>query len=273
MPYGIRTQGDYMIPWKWATLASFATAIFTVYLMLYIQEIIHPIQVLAMVTVWYIRRGYNPRHHIISASVEKTRTFFTRRVLPESLYLTSMHQGKSSSPRRFSLLTSNLIRPDDDELVMVSCSGKQGALLSLPFPAEREDTVARGDFGEWLVKNIDGCMRVAEDLGLGVNRTEDLILVTGRHLARSWINVVFPECRGSAQVSFVARVSEDSGVHLEERSVTGGDLKLGPSGEVGPPTMLRHQPMLRVHVPDALGTRTYPRTNAYSFGGTVLFVS
>jgi hypothetical protein len=185
-----------------------------------------------------------------------------------------MHQGKSSSPRRFSLLTSNLIRPDDDELVMVSCSGKQGALLSLPFPAEREDTVARGDFGEWLVKNIDGCMRVAEDLGLGVNRTEDLILVTGRHLARSWINVVFPECRGSAQVSFVARVSEDSGVHLEERSVTGGDLKLGPSGEVG---LLQccgiMGRMLRVHVPDALDTRTYPRTNAYSFGGTVLFVS
>lgn len=126
-----------------------------------------------------------------------------------------------------------LIRPDDDLQVTVSCSGKKGALLSLPFPAEREDTVARDDFGKWLVKNIDSCMRIAEELGLGINRMEDIILVTGRHLARSWINTVFSECRGRAQVSFIAQVTGDSSLHLEERNASGGDLKLGPSGEVG----------------------------------------
>ena len=76
-------------------------------------------------------------------------------------------------------------------------------------------------------------MKVAEDLGLGVNRMEDIILVTGRHLARSWVNVVFSENRGGAQLSFVVQASGNSGVRLEERSATGGDLKLGPSGEVG----------------------------------------
>jgi len=74
-------------------------------------------------------------------------------------------------------------------------------------------------------------MKVAEDLGLGVNRMEDIILVTGRHLARSWVNVVFSENRGGEQLSFVVQASGNSGVHMEERSATGGDLKLGPSGE------------------------------------------
>jgi len=76
-------------------------------------------------------------------------------------------------------------------------------------------------------------MRVADELGLGVNRMEDIILVTGRHLARSWINAVFSECRGHAQLSFIARVAGNSSIHLEERNAAGGDLKLGPSGEVG----------------------------------------
>src|SRR5712672_995559 len=112
------------------------------------------------------------------------------------------------------------MRPDDDTQVTFSCSGRQGALLYLPFPAEREDTVALGDFGKWLIKNIYGCMRLAEERGLGVNRMEDIILVTGRHLARSWIRAVFSESRGGAEVSFVAQVSRDSVVHLEQRNAS-----------------------------------------------------
>ena len=144
-----------------------------------------------------------------------------------------MPQGKLGSQRGFSLLTTHSTRPDNDVRVTVSCSGRQGALLSLPFPAACEDTVAQGDFGKWLVKNIDCCMKVAEDLGVGVNRMEDIILVTGRHLARSWVNVVFSEYQAGAQLSFVVQVSGNSGVHLEGRSATGADLKLGPSGKVG----------------------------------------
>jgi hypothetical protein len=118
-------------------------------------------------------------------------------------------------------------------MVTVACSGKQGALLSLPLPAQREDTIARSDFGKWLVEHIDDCMKIADDLGLGINRMEDIILVTGRHLARSWVSVLFSEYRTGARVSFVAQASGDSGVRLQERSMSGGDLKLGPSGEVG----------------------------------------
>jgi len=158
-----------------------------------------------------------------------------------------MPQGKSRLQRRILLLTSHFIRPDDDAQVTVSRSGRQGALLSLPFPAACEDTVAQGDFGKWLVKNIDCCMKIAEDLGLGVNRMEDIILVTGRHLARSWVNVIFSESRGGAQLSFVVRTSGNSGVHLEGRSATGGDLKLGPNGEVSFCTVFWLHLIMRIH--------------------------
>jgi len=158
-----------------------------------------------------------------------------------------MRQGKLRFERGIPLLTSHFIRPDDNAQVTVSCSGRQGALLSLPFPAACEDTVAQGDFGKWLVKNIDCCMKIAEDLGLGVNRMEDIILVTGRHLARSWVNVVFSESRGGAQLSFAVRTSGNSGVRLEGRSATGGDVKLGPSGEVSFCTIFWLHLIMRIH--------------------------
>ena len=123
--------------------------------------------------------------------------------------------------------------PDDDTQVTFACSGKQGALLYLPFPAEQEDTVAFGDFGKWIVKNIHDCMRFADERGLGVNRMEDIILVTGRHLAKSWVRAVFSENRGGAQVSFVVNASGNSVLRLEERNVSGAQLKFGPDGQVG----------------------------------------
>jgi hypothetical protein len=124
------------------------------------------------------------------------------------------------------------MRPDD---VSFSCSGKQGALLYLPFPAQRKDTVALGDFGKWIISNIYNCMRLTEERGLGVDRMEDIIIVTGRHLAKSWARAVFSEIPGqrAAEVSFKAEASGSSVVHLEGRNASGAQLEFGPSGEVG----------------------------------------
>lgn len=105
--------------------------------------------------------------------------------------------------------------------------------MFLPFSAQREDTVARGEFGRWIVKNINIWFAFARNLGLGINGIEDIILVTGRHRARSWVYATFYESQPDAQVSFGVRVSSNSSVHLEWRDVRGGELKLGPSGEVG----------------------------------------
>ena len=126
-----------------------------------------------------------------------------------------------------------IIRPDD---VTFSCSGTRGALSYLPFPADREETSAHGDFRKWILKYIDDCFKIADAFGCGVNHMGDIVLVTGRHLARSWINVAFSGSgSGSstgAQVSFKVQVTGDLHVDLEELDVSGAELKLGPSGEV-----------------------------------------
>jgi hypothetical protein len=64
---------------------------------------------------------------------------------------------------------------------------------------------------------------------------EDIILVTGRHLARSWANVAFSESQSGEQASFVV-AADDSGVNVEwrlSREDAGGvALNCGPSGQV-----------------------------------------
>jgi hypothetical protein len=130
-------------------------------------------------------------------------------------------------------------RPEDDSEVTFSCYGKQGALLSLPVPAQGEDTVAFGDFGKWMIKHINSWFAFARGLGLGISRMEDIILVTGRHLTKSWVNVAFTQRRRDSCVSFDVQVSSHGHVALEQQYVHGGDLKLGPTGWVW-----------RVHIPE-----------------------
>ena len=84
-----------------------------------------------------------------------------------------------------------------------------------------------------MLENIDACFKVSENLGYGVERMEDIILVTGCHLAKSWVSVTFSDNKGGSEASFGVRVSRNSGVQFDERSVNGRGLKLGPSGEVG----------------------------------------
>ncbi len=156
------------------------------------------------------------------------------------------------------------MRSYDDPVVTFSCSGKQGVSLYLPFPAQQKDTVATGDFKQWIVRNIYNCMRFAEEQGFGVNPMEDIILVTGRHLAKSWIRTIFSESRGCAGVSFAARVSGNSAVHLEERNASGAHLVFGPNGKVGFCITFKGQTVL-VNESDTTHTRIYQRINVFSF--------
>ena len=72
---------------------------------------------------------------------------------------------------------------------------KEGAVLCLPIQAKGENTVARTKFGKWIIKNIDRWFAWARQLELGVERMEDIILVTGTHRTRSWTNAAFPAAR------------------------------------------------------------------------------
>ena len=59
----------------------------------------------------------------------------------------------------------------------------------------REDTVAGGEFAEWMVKHIDRWFSFAKNLHPEIERMEDIILVTGCHRTKSWANIVFQENR------------------------------------------------------------------------------
>jgi len=83
-----------------------------------------------------------------------------------------------------------------------------------------------------MIKHIDAWFAFARGLGLGINRMDDIILVTGRHLTKSWVNVAFTQRRPDAGVSFDVQASGHSHVSLEQEYVRGGDLKLGPTGRV-----------------------------------------
>ncbi|KAI0255839.1 hypothetical protein BJV78DRAFT_577835 [Lactifluus subvellereus] len=127
--------------------------------------------------------------------------------------------------------------PEGAAQVSFACSRKQGAVLSLPVPARREDTVAQGDFGRWMVKHIDRWFAFTRLLGLGLGRMEDIILVTGCHRARSWTNATFSESQGGVEVSFGVQVTNAAaGVDIEwqmSREYThGAMLNRGPSGMV-----------------------------------------
>ena len=115
------------------------------------------------------------------------------------------------------------------------CSQKAGAILSLPVLAQRRDTLAQGDFGKWIVNHIDLWFAFTRRLGLGITRMEDIVLVTGCHLATSWANIAFSEGCGEEQVSFGARVAGVSNVEwwFPPEEIQGVASNLGPSGRVG----------------------------------------
>jgi hypothetical protein len=104
--------------------------------------------------------------------------------------------------------------------------------LSLPFQAQREDTLARDDFRNWIRDNIEACFAFTQRLGLGIEGMEDIILVTGRHRTRSWVAATFYESQMGSRVSFGVQASGVSHVDLKWMDARGGTLKLGPSGDV-----------------------------------------
>ncbi|KAI9435119.1 hypothetical protein H4582DRAFT_704429 [Lactarius indigo] len=115
------------------------------------------------------------------------------------------------------------------------CPRQCGAVLSLPVTAQREDTIARGDFAKWIIKHIDSWFAFTRRLGLGVDKMGDIILVTGRHRTRSWTNVAFYESRTTAQASFGVQITNDNvsasiNWQVSREHTQGAMMSQGPSG-------------------------------------------
>jgi hypothetical protein len=92
-------------------------------------------------------------------------------------------------------------RPGAPVEISLSCKNRRGAALLLPVRVQREDTDAKGEFAEWMVKHIDRWFSFAKGLHPGIERMEDIVLVTGRHRARSWANIAFIESQGPVRGS------------------------------------------------------------------------
>ena len=114
---------------------------------------------------------------------------------------------------------------------------RQGASSFLPVNVRRENTLAMGDFGEWMLKHIDNWFAFARRLGLGIGQMEDIILVTGRDRTKSWTNVTFLGTSNvDARVSFGANVVDgpNASVNFQfsPENVRGAVLNRGPEGTV-----------------------------------------
>jgi hypothetical protein len=132
---------------------------------------------------------------------------------------------------------SHFPRPDETPKVSFSCPMKEGAVLCLPIQAKGENTVAGADFGKWIIRHIDRWFAWAQQLGLEINRMEDITLVTGTHRTRSWTNVAFPGGQGDAQASFGAKVDHRGDIvtvnwQFSHERNQGAVLNYGPGGEV-----------------------------------------
>ena len=112
---------------------------------------------------------------------------------------------------------------------------EEGAVLCLPIQAKGKNTVAITRFKKWIIRNIDRWFAWARQLELGVERMEDIILVTGTHRTRSWTNVAFPGGQRGAQALF-GSVADHQGVSIQWQFLhehnRGVVLNSGPNGEV-----------------------------------------
>ena len=119
-------------------------------------------------------------------------------------------------------------RPDEYSF---SCSTGQGAILSLPVSAQREDIVAKDKFGKYMLKHLEEWFTFARE-HVGIVRREDIVLVTGRDLAKSWANIVFQE--GDGDVTFEVRVTGNSQIEWKFtlRGAGGVAHAVGPSGNL-----------------------------------------
>ena len=97
--------------------------------------------------------------------------------------------------------------------------------------AWHENTLIRNVFGRWMVKHINTWFAFARNFGL-VHQMEEIIMVTGCDLTKSWTNVSF--LGGTdAQVSFGVKVEgPDINSQFSPEHAHWAILHHGPEGTV-----------------------------------------
>ncbi|KAI0278249.1 hypothetical protein BC826DRAFT_927183 [Russula brevipes] len=108
--------------------------------------------------------------------------------------------------------------PNDD--LTYECPGI-GAVLYLPAKGDREDVLRTKVFEDYIRDNVGSWFAWSQKNGLGVERTEDLILVTGCTLAKSWAIAAFCDPTTESKVSLSVQSQSDGRESFTWRNVHG----------------------------------------------------
>ena len=97
--------------------------------------------------------------------------------------------------------------------------------MSLPHGARSEDVIRTKLFEDYIRNNVDNWFRWSKKVGLPVENMEDLILVTGCTLAKSWAAAAFDGTvsrdEDTTTISLEARKSDGGGAQFVWRNIHG----------------------------------------------------
>ena len=98
---------------------------------------------------------------------------------------------------------------------------KRGALLSLPNGGYHEDVIRAQAFEDYVQHHVDCWFTWAQKNRLGVERVEDLILVSGRTLVTSWAVAAFLDDTMDAEISLASRTLNNGGASFVWSNIRG----------------------------------------------------
>ncbi|KAI9510668.1 hypothetical protein F5148DRAFT_1333231 [Russula earlei] len=99
-----------------------------------------------------------------------------------------------------------------DEGVAYKSRG-QGALLFLPYDGHRSDVIRTKVFEDYIRDNVVTWFNWARNKGMGVERMEDLILVSGCTFVTSWAAAAFVDSAVEAEISLTVQPFNNGGAH------------------------------------------------------------
>ena len=96
-----------------------------------------------------------------------------------------------------------------------------GALLSLPNGGYREDVIRMDVFEDYMSDHAEMWFKWALNIKVGIERMEDIILVSGRTLVTSWAAAVFTDNTFEAEISLASRPISNVGANFVWGNVRG----------------------------------------------------
>jgi hypothetical protein len=97
----------------------------------------------------------------------------------------------------------------------------RGALLSLPNGGHREDVIRTKVFEDYIRDHAVRWFSWAQNNKLGVERMEDLILVSGCTMATSWAAATFVDDNPEAEITLASRALSNVGASFVWGNVRG----------------------------------------------------